>query len=206
MRIKYIGALIWILMIEFPVAAAEGKLSDWGPFKFGQTAEQLKSLFDSSAPVTPDSNDTEISSLQISSVKFEYATGSANVQFYNNRAFEFSFFTLNAVDAFVPQAQANTGFEAKIKIWCPNVFAHALDVFAGSYGKPDEILRPELAAQLDPTVQKASSARWWFSDGSRLLVLSAEKASPPYLCTEFIDMRSAKYSKPYVPEMLSHPK
>jgi hypothetical protein len=204
----WVAALIGTFFATSSAPAADGKLSNWGPFSFGQSAEQIRSLVPGAGAVVPDANDADISFLPIQSMKFEFVTGSLTVRFYNDRAFEFSFYALDAHEPFVPKAQANAAPEAKIRTWCPSVFSHMLDLFAGQYGKPDEILRPEFgrAVLSGPNPILASSARWWFSDGSRLVILSSQTDGPPFMCAEFISMRSAKYSKAYVPEILSTPK
>jgi hypothetical protein len=202
------GTLIGASFMAPPALAADGALANWGPFGFGQSVEQIKSLVPGAGAVVPDVNDPEISFLPLQSIKFEFVTGSLTVRFYKSRAYEFSFYAADAHEPFVPKAQANAPAEAKIKAWCPSVFSHLLDMFAGQYGKPDEILRPEFgrAGLSSPNPILASSARWWFSDGSRLTAASSQTDSAPFTCAEFISMRSAKYSKTYIPEILSTPK
>jgi hypothetical protein len=201
--VTIIAAAFAAIIVTKPTAfAADGKLSDWGPFKFGQTTQQVKNLVRTGTE-TPDAADGEIVYFVTPSVKFINATGSVTARFYKDHAFEFSFSAVNAADGYVPSGNANWTLEQKVNGYCASVFPHVLDVLSGTYGKADEIVRPGELTQHDQTIAKVSVARWWFSDGSRLTAASTFKSSQPSLCTQFVSLRSGKYAKPYIPEILA---
>lgn len=181
---------------------AEGKLTDWGPLKFGMSFEEVKSIAPQAKPLVPDDHDSEIAASQIAEANFAGVAGGLSARFYKNRAFEFTFFAVDGTSRVIPRASAAMSKEDKIAHFCPSAFEVALDLLSVSYGRADEILRPSDGIRLDRTQAKASRASWWFGDGSRARLVSNQ---PPNLgiCTEFVSIKSARYAKAYVPEIVT---
>lgn len=180
---------------------ADGKIADWGLFKFGMTVDQVKNISPEVKAAVQDPNDNEISAAQVPGIKLGTVEGAVTVRFYKDRAFEFAFLSLNAVNSVVPSgAQSSMSQEDKIAAYCPTVFEVALDLLSASYGRADEILRPSDLLRLDKTQAKSYRGSWWLSDGSRVRVASTHNAG---FCSEFVSMRSARYAKVYVPEVVT---
>jgi hypothetical protein len=189
------------MMVATKSFGADGKIADWGPLKFGVSFDQVRAVAPEATALAADDHDPEIMTSQISGAKFANADGSLSVRFYKDRAFEFIFVSINGLETVVPRAAANMSQEDKMATYCPIVFDVALDLLSVSYGKADEILRPSDLLRLDRTQSKSYRTSWWFSDGSRArLILIQGNAG---ICSEFISIKSARYAKAYVPEIVT---
>jgi hypothetical protein len=197
--------LEWTIFLAMSFATtssfgADGTIADWGPFRFGMTVEQIRSIRQDVKAPAPDPSDSELSTVDVSGIKLRNVNGTLTARLYKNRAFEFSFLSVTALDAVLPNSVQNLPPKTKVAEYCPVVFDTALDLMSASYGRADEILRPGDALRLDTTQTKFYRATWWMPDGSRVRIVSNQTTE---FCSEFISVRSSRYAKTYVPEVVA---